>query len=85
MSDTCGPVVYNKPRLRIVDGQPVPMSPLHRARAKFGRPFCYEQGSNYLRNPEPVLSRWARRADYYNLDPHQPRPAWASLHFKGAA
>lgn len=71
-----------KPRLKLVDGQPMPTSKLELARLRFGRPFAHEQGTSFLRHPENVLTRWGRRADYWNLDPHKSRPVVASCHYK---
>ena len=75
--------VLEKPRLRIVDGQFVQAQPdrIATARRRFGRKFAHEMGGNYLEHPEPVLSRWSRRADYYNLNPHLPRPAACVCYF----
>ena len=44
------------------------------ARVKFGRGFAHETAGNFLRHPEPVLSRYHRRADWRNYDPKKPRP-----------
>lgn len=75
--------VLEKPRLRLVNGQFVeaPQDRIATARRRFGRKFAHEMGGNYLEHPEPVLSRWSRRADYYNLNPHLPRPAACVCHF----
>ncbi len=69
-----------KPRLKLVDGQPMPATKLEAARLRFGRPFAHEQQTSFLRHPEPVLTRWGRDADYWNVDPHKPRPAAAQCH-----
>ncbi len=71
-----------KPHLKLIDGQPLPADKLSQARLRFGRAFAHEAGANYLRHPEPVLSRWSRRADYWNLDPHKSRPVLATCHYK---
>lgn len=76
--------VLDKPRLRIVDGQFVEAAPdrIATARRRFGRKFAHEMGGNYLEHPEPVLSRWSRRADYYNLRAGMPRPEACVCYFK---
>lgn len=75
-----------KPRLCLIAGRPVEIrqdSPqLTAAREKFGRGFAHESRGSFLRHPELVLSRWGRRADYFNLDPHKPRPAGFECHFR---
>lgn len=77
----------SRPRLKLVDGKPVEVgtSKVDIARRRFGRLFGHEQGGNFLRHPEHVLSRWSRRADYWNLNPHLPRPPACTLHFKERA
>ena len=72
----------NKPRLKLINGQPMPATKLGMAELKFGRPFAHRSGTNFLRQAEHVLNRWARRADYYNLSPNLIRPASCTLHFK---
>lgn len=65
-----------KPRIRlsVVEGAvSVPQTPLGIAKARFGRLFAHEHGSDFLRHPEPVLSRWARRADWRNVNPNPPK------------
>jgi len=62
-----------KPRIRltVIDGAvTIPTNPLERAKARFGRKFAHEPGTDFLRHPELVLSRWARRADWRNINPH---------------
>ena len=86
-----------KPRLKltVIAGRPVHLPADHaaparltyaekiiQARVKFGRGFAHEGTGNFLRQPELCLSRWSRRADYLNLDPHKNRPAALALHFK---
>lgn len=67
-----------KPRLKIVAGRPMTIrqeSPaLALARKRFsmntgehGRLFIHETGSKFARYPEPVLSRWARKANFLNV------------------
>jgi len=75
--------VLEKPHLRIVDGQFVQAQPdrIATARRRFGRKFAHEMGGNYLEHPEPVLSRWSRRADYFNLNANLPRPAACVCYF----
>ena len=70
----------HKPRLKLINGEPMPATKLDAARLKFGRNFAHERGTNFLRHPEPVLNRWKRGADYYNLDPHKQRPVWATCY-----
>ena len=73
-----------KPHLRIIAGRPVRVDADPRiaaARQRFGRNFAHESGANFLRHPELVLSRWSRRADYWNLNPNLPRPQACTLHF----
>lgn len=72
-----------KPRLKIVDGEFVQASEdrIATARRRFGRGFAFESGGNYLEHPEPVLSRWSRRADYFNLNANLPRPAACVCYF----
>ena len=72
----------NKPRLKLVNGKPMPATKLAAAEIKFGRPFAHMRGTNFLRQAEPVLNRWARRADYFNLSPNLVRPQACALHFK---
>lgn len=72
----------NKPRLKLINGQPMPATKIGMARLKFGRPFAHEAGTSFLRHPELCLSRWARRADYFNYDPHKTRPANLVCNFK---
>ena len=66
-----------KPRLRIVNGEFVQSQPdrLATARQRFGRRFAHEVGGNWQGHPERVLSRWGRRADYWNLNPNMQRPS----------
>lgn len=75
-----------KPRFRLIAHKFVPMaegtSPVDLARTKFGRGFSFEAGGNFLRQPEHCLSRWSRRADYFNLNPNLPRPPACACHFK---
>lgn len=71
-----------KPHLKLCDGVPIPADKLSQARLRFGRPFAHERGTSFLRHPEPVLTRWSKNADYWNLDPHKPRPPAALCHFK---
>lgn len=73
-----------KPRLRIVNGEFVqaPVDRIATARQRFGRKFAHEPGGNWKEYPEPVLSRWSRRADYFNLDSRHPRPAACVCYFK---
>ena len=51
-----------KPRLilRTRDGVPVPepVDPVERARARFGRPFCFEPGSTFKPRERPLLQDW---------------------------
>lgn len=62
-----------KPRLKLVGGEPVQVKPaspaVEKARERFGagRKFIHELGTDFLRYPEPVLSRWARKADWRNV------------------
>ena len=67
-----------KPRLKIVAGRPMLVrteSPsLALARKRFsmntgehGRLFIHEAGSRFQRYPEPVLSRWQRKANFLNV------------------
>lgn len=72
----------NKPRLKLVNGEPMPLTKLGMARLRFGRPFAHEPGTSFLRHPEPVLTRWSKRADYFNADPHKARPASLVCKFK---
>lgn len=76
--------VLEKPHLRIVDGQFVEAKQdrIATARRRFGRRFAHESGGNYLEHPEPVLSRWSRRADYFNLRAGMPRPEACVCYFK---
>ena len=74
----------NKPHLKLIDGQPMPATKLDAAELKFGRPFAHSKGTNFLRQAEPVLNRWARRADYFNLSPNLIRPSACALHFKAS-
>ena len=52
----------NKPRLKIVEGQPVQVgvaaSAIDRARQRYGRPFAHEPGSNYRPSEMLYLMRW---------------------------
>ena len=69
----------SKPRIRLLPaveastmpGEPV--TPLERARARFGRAFAHEPGSDYLRYPEPVLTRWGRKSEWRNINPNKER------------
>lgn len=70
-----------KPRFTLVNGAPMPTDKLSAAQLKFGRPFAHRKNTNFLRQAEPVLNRWARRADYFNLSPDQVRPDKCSIHF----
>ena len=72
----------SKPRLKLINGQPMPATKLVAAQMKFGRPFAHQSGTNFLRQAEPVLNRWARKADYFNLSPNLMRPVACALHFK---
>lgn len=51
-----------KPRLKIVEGQPVQvgvaMSAVDRARQRHGKPFAHEPGSDFKPHEVPVLTRW---------------------------
>lgn len=75
-----------KPRLRIVAGRPVEVrqesQAITEARKRFGRAFGHEPNGNFLRHPELVLSRWARRAWYFNTNPQMPVPPGLVCHFK---
>lgn len=72
-----------KPRLKIVRGAFVqaPTDRIATARRRFGRGFAFEPGGNWMGHPEPVLSRWGRRADYWNTNPKMPRPDACICHF----
>lgn len=72
----------SKPRFKLVQGQPMPATKLGMARLKFGRDFAHQPEGNFLRNPEHVLTRWGRSADYFNCDPHKARPAGTQPHYK---
>lgn len=72
----------SKPRLKLINGQPMPTTKLGLARLKFGREFAHQPSANFLRNPEHVLTRWGRSADYFNLSPNKPRPNSCSIHLK---
>lgn len=67
----------SKPTLTVIANRPVTIkpanditrpSPLEIARARFGRAFAHEPGSNFLRYPESVLRRWGRKANWRNVD-----------------
>lgn len=75
-----------KPRLKLVGSGYVqaPVDKLATARQRFGRRFAHEPGGNWKEYPEPVLSRWSRRADYFNLDARHQRPAACVCYFKDA-
>ena len=51
-----------KPRLilRTINGQtvPEPVDPVERARARFGKPFCFEPGSTFKVRSTPLLQEW---------------------------
>ena len=74
-----------KPHFKLVKNEPVPVTeaetPLDRARRKFGRPFCFESGGNWIPGAEPCLSRWSRRASYFNTNPALPRLPNLICHF----
>lgn len=50
----------NKPRLKLVDNEPVPIMSerVAEARRKHGKPFAHERGSDYKPHEVPVLTRW---------------------------
>lgn len=75
--------VLEKPRLRLVNGQFVeaPQDRIATARRRFGRRFAHEPDGNWMPHPERVLSRWSRRADYFNCRPTMPRPAACVCYF----
>lgn len=63
-----------KPRLRIIDGQPVAVEPLpptdaagkrqralEIARKRFGRPFAHQPGTDWQPRPTRLLSEWLAR------------------------
>ena len=60
-----------KPRFTLIAGRPVALptgeSKVDIARKRFGRPFAHEPGSNFIRYPEPVLTRWGRKSDWRNI------------------
>lgn len=72
-----------KPRLKLVGTGYVQatVDKLATARQRFGRKFCHEPGGNWLAHPERVLSRWGRRADYWNLNPQMKRPEACVCYF----
>lgn len=51
------------------------LTPVERARQRFGRKFSYEPGSDYLRYPESVLDRWRRKANWRNVNPNHKEKA----------
>jgi len=68
-----------KPRVRlksvIAQAQPTSQqTPLDIARARFGRKFAHEPGNDYLRYPEPVLTRWGRKSNWRNVNPNHKEP-----------
>lgn len=73
-----------KPRLKLVGTGYVqaPVDKIATARQRFGRKFCHEPGGNWMPHPESVLSRWSRRADYFNCRPTMPRPEACVCYFK---
>lgn len=75
--------VLEKPRLKLVGASfvQVPADRIATARQRFGRKFAHESGGNWQGHPERVLSRWGRRADYWNLRVGMPRPAACVCHF----
>lgn len=58
-------------RFKLVAGRPVELpqgeSKVDEARRRFGRPFAHEPGSNFIRYPEPVLTRWGRKSSWRNV------------------
>lgn len=54
-----------KPRLKIVEGQPVRVgvaaSAIERARQRHGKPFAHEPGSDFKPHEIPVLTRWMQQ------------------------
>lgn len=56
-----------KTRLKVIAGRPVqinepiPETPMQRARRRHGKPFAHEPGSDYKARPAPyVLESWLR-------------------------
>jgi len=41
------------------------------ARQRFGRKFAHEPGSDYCRDPEPVLTRWQKKLPWQNVKADQ--------------
>lgn len=61
-----------KPRLKLALPMATGSSPQTArdlAKARFGRKFAHEPGTDFQRYPEPVLTRWGRKAPWRNVRP----------------